>query len=82
MVGNAILGKKLNFAGHLAFVVVGAILYYVVYTLILWLKMNPNLMKLFTAIIVALFLAVPYLRSRAKSSFAKAGKNSKKMEAK
>ncbi|MEE8856721.1 MULTISPECIES: ABC transporter permease [Lactobacillus] len=82
VVGNAILGKKLNFAGHLAFVVVGAILYYVVYTLILWLKMNPNLMKLFTAIIVALFLAVPYLRSRAKSSFAKAGKNSKKMEAK
>ena len=82
VVGNAILGKKLNFAGHLAFVVVGAILYYVVYTLILWIKMNPNLMKLFTAIIVALFLAVPYLRSRAKSSFAKAGKNSKKMEAK
>ena len=82
VVGNAILGKKLNFAGHLAFVVVGAILYYVVYTLILWLKMNPNLLLLFTAIIVALFLAVPYLRSRAKSSFAKAGKNSKKMEAK
>lgn len=75
---EAILGKKLNFAGHLAFVVIGAIIYYIVYTLVLWLKMNPNMMKLFTAIIVALFLAVPYLRSRAKNSFAKAGKNARK----
>ena len=64
VLGEAILGKKLNFAGHLLFVVIGAIIYYVVYTLVLWLKMNPNLMKLFTAIIVALFLAVSYLRSR------------------
>ena len=78
VLGEAILGKKLNFAGHLLFVVTGAIIYYVVYTLVLWLKMNPNLMKLFTAIIVALFLAVPYLRSRAKNSFAKAGKNARK----
>ncbi|MGZ1347093.1 ABC transporter substrate binding protein [Lactobacillus delbrueckii subsp. bulgaricus] len=75
---DLILGKKLNFAGHLAFVVIGAIIYYIVYTLVLWLKMNPNMMKLFTAIIVALFLAVPYLRSRAKNSFAKAGKNARK----
>lgn len=78
VVGEAIFGKKLNFAGHLIFVVVGAIIYYLVYTLILWLQMNPNLMKLFTAIIVALFLAVPYLRSKSKNSFAKAGKQSKK----
>lgn len=78
VLGEAILGKKLNFAGHLAFVVIGAIIYYIVYTLVLWLKMNPNMMKLFTAIIVALFLAVPYLRSRAKNSFAKAGKNARK----
>lgn len=78
VLGEAILGKKLNFAGHLAFVVIGTIIYYIVYTLVLWLKMNPNMMKLFTAIIVALFLAVPYLRSRAKNSFAKAGKNARK----
>ena len=37
----------------------------------LWLKLNSNDLKLFTAIVVALFLAVPYLRSQQKSSFAK-----------
>lgn len=34
--------------------------------------------RIMVAIIVALFLAVPYLRSRAKNSFAKAGKNARK----
>ncbi len=76
VIGEAILGKKLNFLGRLAFVVVGAIIYYIVYTIVLWLKVDSNLMKLFTAIIVAIFLAVPYLRGQKKSSFSKAAKNS------
>ncbi len=74
VIGEAILGRHLNFLGRLSFVVVGAILYYFVYTLVLWLKLDSNLMKLFTAIIVAIFLAVPYLRSQQKSSFRKAAK--------
>lgn len=78
VIGEAVLGKKLNFAGHLIFVVIGAIIYYLVYTIVLWLKMNPNLMKLFTAIIVAIFLAVPYLKKQAQNSFAKAGRNSRR----
>ncbi len=76
VIGEAILGKKLNFLGRLAFVVAGAIIYYIVYTIVLWLKVDSNLMKLFTAIIVAIFLAVPYLRGQKKSSFSKAAKNS------
>lgn len=75
VIGEAILGKKLNFFGRLSFVVVGAILYYFVYTIVLWLKLDSNMMKLFTAIIVAIFLAVPYLRGQQKSSFSKAAKN-------
>lgn len=75
VIGEAILGKHLNFMGRLIFVVVGAILYYLVYTLVLWLKLDSNLMKLFTAIIVAIFLAVPFLRGQAKSSFKRAAKN-------
>ena len=75
VIGEAILGKRLNFAGRLAFVVVGGIIYYLVYTLVLWLKIDSNLMKMFTAIIVAVFLAVPYLRAQSKSSFAKAGRH-------
>ena len=37
----------------------------------LWLKLNSNDLKLFTAVVVALFLAVPYLRGQQKSSFAR-----------
>ncbi len=77
VIGEAILGKKLNFMGRLIFVVIGAILYYFVYTLVLWLKLDSNLMKLFTAIIVAVFLAVPYLRGKSKNSFRRAAKNKK-----
>lgn len=82
VLGESILGKHLNFAGHLIFVVIGGIVYYIVYTLVLWLKLDPNMMKLFTAVIVAIFLAVPYLRGQAKSSFKKAAKNSKNGEGK
>ena len=82
VIGEALLGKYLNFAGRLTFVVIGGILYYIVYTLVLWLKIDSNLMKLFTAIIVAIFLAVPYLRGQKKSSFGRAGKQSARKEAK
>lgn len=78
VLGEAILGKRLNFCGRLIFVVIGGIIYYLVIILVLWLKLNSNLLKLFTAIVVAIFLAVPYLRSLQKASFKKAGKNSAK----
>lgn len=78
VIGDALLGKHLNFAGKLSFVVVGGIIYYLVVVLVLWLKLNSNLLRLFTAIIVAVFLAVPNLQQHAKMSFRKAGKNSVK----
>ena len=73
---DSILGKKANFAVRLGFVVCGAIVYYIVIGIVIWLKMNPNDLKLFTAIIVAIFLAVPYLRAQHKNSFKMAGKRS------
>ena len=71
VIGRALLGKHLNFYGTLSFTVLGGVLYYLVVVIVLWLKLNSNDLKLFTAIIVALFLAVPYLRGQQKSSFAK-----------
>ena len=71
VVGGAILGKRLNFYGTLSFTVVGGIVYYLVIVIVLWLRLNSNDLKLFTAVVVALFLAVPYLRGQKKSSFAK-----------
>ncbi|MDO4621095.1 MAG: ABC transporter permease [Lachnospiraceae bacterium] len=78
VIGEAILGKRLNFAFRLVFVVIGGILYYIVYTLVMWLRLDSNMMKLFTAIIVAIFLAVPYLRAQSRSSFRRAGKQNRK----
>ncbi len=53
---------------------VGSIVYYLVIGIVMWLKMPTDLLKLLTAVIVAIFLAVPYLRMKAKSSFKQAGK--------
>ena len=71
VVGRALLGKHLNFYGTLSFTVIGGILYYAVVVVVLWLKLNSNDLKLFTAIIVAVFLSVPYLREQSKTSFAR-----------
>ena len=71
VIGHALLGKYLNFYGTLSFVVVGGVLYYLVIVTVLWLKLNSNDLKLFTAVIVGLFLAIPYLREHRKSSFAR-----------
>lgn len=77
VIGSALFGKKMNFVLRLSFVVIGAIIYYIVIGIVLWLKMPTNDLKLFTAIIVAVFLAIPYMRGQAKSSFRKAGKGAK-----
>ena len=71
VLGRALLGKHLNFCGTLSFTVIGGVLYYLVVVTVLWLKLNSNDLKLFTAVIVALFLAVPYLREQSKSSFSR-----------
>lgn len=71
VIGRALLGKRLNFYGTLSFTVVGGIIYYLVVVIVLWLRLNSNDLKLFTAVVVALFLAVPYLREQSVSSFAR-----------
>ena len=69
VIGGALLGKRMNFFGTLSFVVIGGVLYYLVIVIVMWLKLNSNDLKLFTAVVVGLFLAVPYLRGQRKSSF-------------
>lgn len=69
VLGKAILGKHLNFFGTMSFVVIGGVVYYLVVVLVLWLRLNSNDLKLITAVIVALFLTVPYLREQRKTSF-------------
>lgn len=65
IIGEVVFKKiKHNFAGTLSFVVCGAIIYYIVIQITLQLGLNTNDLKLITAVIVALFLAVPYWKSK------------------
>lgn len=70
VLGEAFIGKHLTFWMRLAFVVVGSVIYYLVYVFVLWLKFPADDMKLLTAVVVAVFLAIPYLTKQSKSSFA------------
>lgn len=74
--GSAVAGRHMNFLLRMIFVVLGGVIYYIVIGIVLWLKLNSNDLKLFTAVIVAIFLAVPYLKASRSSSFAKAARNS------
>ena len=69
VISRAVFRKYLNFAVTLGFTVLGGVLYYLVVIVVLWLKLDSNDLKLFTAVIVALFLAVPHFRDRAQHSF-------------
>ena len=65
IIGEVIFGKiSVNFAFKLLSVALGAIIYYLVLQVVLWLGLNSNDLKLLSAIVVAVFLAVPYMRER------------------
>ena len=78
VLGNALVGKRMNFAVRLGFVAVGGIIYYLVIVIVLWLKLDSNYLKLLTAVVVAVFLAVPNIQTKMKTSFSRAGKRSVK----
>ncbi len=71
IIGEVIFGKLFrNFALKLLGVALGAVLYYLVIQVVLWLGLNTDDLKLLTALVVALFLSVPHLKKR---FFRKAG---------
>ncbi len=78
VIGEAIFRKRFGFIMRLIFVVIGGVIYYIVMGIVLWLKMPTDDMKLFTALIVALFLALPYLRKKRLTSFKRLVKINKK----
>ena len=62
---SEVLFSKLfrNFALKLLGVSIGAVLYFIVIQVVLWLGLNTNLLKLLSARIVAAFLGLPYWRA-------------------
>ena len=64
IVGEVLFGKVFrNFALKLTAVALGAVIYYMVIQVVLQLGLNTNDLKLLTALVVALFLAIPYWKS-------------------
>ena len=70
VLADSLCKKNSNFAVRLLFVLLGGIIYYCVVIAVLWLKLNSNDLKLFTAVIVAVFLALPYMKEKGGRSFA------------
>lgn len=65
IIGEVIFGKVFrNFALKLIAAVIGAIIYYMVMTFVLRLGLSTDDLKLLTALVVAVFLTVPYWKSR------------------
>ena len=68
IISTVIFGKLFhNFGLKLMAVSIGAVLYYIVIQVVLWLGLNTNLLKLLSALVVAFFLAIPYWTKNAKN---------------
>ena len=65
IIGEVLLGKVFrNFALKLLAVSIGAIIYYIAIQVVLRLGLDTNDLKLLTALVVAIFLSIPYWKSR------------------
>ena len=64
VIGTTLLGRlSKNFAFNMGFVTVGAIIYFFVFQFIVYVTNEPELLKMLSAIVVAIFLAVPYIKN-------------------
>lgn len=65
IIGEAVFGKIFrNFGFKLLGVVLGSILYYLVLQTVIWLGIDTDLLKLLSALVVAVFLAFPYWKGK------------------
>lgn len=65
IIGEAIFGRIFrNFALRLTAVILGSILYYLVLQVVIWMGIDTDLLKMLSAIVVALFLAFPYWKGK------------------
>ncbi|MBO5417875.1 MAG: ABC transporter permease [Clostridia bacterium] len=64
IIGEALFQRKTtNFALRLLFVVCGAIIYWLVFQTVVFIGLPTELLKMLSAIVVALFLGIPHLKT-------------------
>lgn len=65
IIGEAIFGRIFkNFALSLLSISLGSVIYYFVLQIIIWRGVDTDLLKMFSAIVVAIFLAIPYWKEK------------------
>ena len=65
IIGEALMSKlSTSFIVRLLGVILGGVIYYVVYQTVIFLGLDTDLLKMFSAIVVAIFLAFPYLKKK------------------
>ena len=65
IIGEAVVSKiSTNFAVRLIGVILGGVIYYFVYQTVIFLGLDADLLKMLSAIVVAVFLAVPYWKKK------------------
>ena len=64
VIGQVVFSRVKNFAWRIAGTVFGAIAYYIVLTVVIWAGLSTHDLKLFSAIIVAIFLSIPHLKEK------------------
>ncbi|MCI5699035.1 MAG: ABC transporter permease [Lachnospiraceae bacterium] len=65
IIGEAIFGRVFrNFGFKMIGVACGSIIYYLVLQTVIWLGVDTDLLKLFSAAVVAIFLAIPYWKGK------------------
>ncbi|MBQ8549992.1 MAG: ABC transporter permease [Clostridia bacterium] len=76
IIGEAVVSHMgQNFIIRLLGVLIGGIIYYIVYQTVIFLGLDTDLLKMLSALVVAIFLAVPYMK---KKYFTKVRKGVKK----
>lgn len=77
VIGDVLMGWGRNFALKLTSAIVGSVVYFVIRALVLRLGLDPNYMKLLSAVIVALALCIPVIvrKCRLSQSYSEEGEN-------
>ena len=64
IIGEALFGRFFhNFGLTLLSIALGSVVYYIVLQVVIWLGVDTDLLKMFSALVVAVFLAIPYWKS-------------------
>ena len=70
IIGEAVAAKiSTNFAVRLSGVVIGGVIYYIIYQIVVYIGFDTDLLKMFSALVVAVFLGFPHLKTKFAGKF-------------